>query len=165
MLWSAGCTVIEGATGLLGTPGPLGTPGLLGTPGPLGMPRPLGAVTVSFALRLVALPAELLTTTAKVTPLSAVVSAGGGELGGGATANGRAVLAPLVGEWRGAGGGHGVARRLSRLDALVGGLRRDRRRDCRGRVGLRQHVRADLTARAKACEKQQPENAGATRTH
>jgi hypothetical protein len=52
MLWSAGCTVIEGATG------------------------PPGAATLSFAPPLVALPAKLLTTTAKVTPLSAVVAAG-----------------------------------------------------------------------------------------
>ena len=49
-VWLAGCVVIEGATA--------------------------AAFTVKVALLLVALPAELLTTTEKVDPLSAVVVAG-----------------------------------------------------------------------------------------
>ena len=50
MVWLDGCVVIEGATG--------------------------AALTVRMALLLVAVPAELLTTTANCAPLSAVVSAG-----------------------------------------------------------------------------------------
>jgi len=49
-VWLAGCVVIDGATA--------------------------AAFTVKVALLLVALPAELLTTTEKVDPLSAVVVAG-----------------------------------------------------------------------------------------
>jgi hypothetical protein len=49
-VWLAGCDVIEGATA--------------------------GALTVRVALLLVALPAELVTTTEKVDPLSVVVVAG-----------------------------------------------------------------------------------------
>jgi hypothetical protein len=49
-VWLAGCAVIDGATA--------------------------AAFTVKVALLLVALPAELVTTTEKVDPLSAVVVAG-----------------------------------------------------------------------------------------
>jgi hypothetical protein len=49
-VWLAGCDVIDGATA--------------------------AAFTVKVALLLVALPAELVTTTEKVDPLSAVVVAG-----------------------------------------------------------------------------------------
>ena len=49
-LWLAGCVVMLGATGAI--------------------------VTVSTAARLVTLPTELLTTTAKVAPLSALDAAG-----------------------------------------------------------------------------------------
>lgn len=50
MVWLAGCDVIEGATA--------------------------AAFTVKVALLLVTLPAELVTTTEKLDPLSAVVVAG-----------------------------------------------------------------------------------------
>ncbi len=51
-IWSAGCEVIVGA-----------------------MAPPPAAVTLSLAPPLVMLPAELLTTTVKIAPSSAVVSA------------------------------------------------------------------------------------------
>ena len=77
-------------------------------------------VTVSRALALVTEPAALLTTTENWTPLSADGGRGGIGGGGGAGDVG-SVPAPLVGERRRAGDGHGEGGRLAHFTVGLAG--------------------------------------------
>jgi len=94
-VWFAGCAVIEGATA--------------------------AALTVSVAAPLVTLPAELLTNYRKLRPVIGTCRSRRSIAGRGRTADGAAVLTPLIGQRSCARSSHREASRLAAVTVWFAG--------------------------------------------